>query len=326
MSPSEFKNQIEQLNQEGRAVLMSLGGANALIDIAETYGFNGLDIDLEGGSISSGDNQTAIPEALKIVKEHFADKDEYFMITMAPEFPYLRNNGAYVPYILALEGYYDFIHPQLYNQAGDGITYNGTYIAQNSDNQKYEFLIGMSEALITGSQGYVQIPADKLVLGLPANIDAATNGFVYNPQDVYDTFEDLAKQGHELKGLMTWSINWDEGKNKLGEPYNKQFSNDYKDLIYANPTESPESSDSSSSSSTNSCEDESNSTSETISSSTSNSNHESNGELSSQENSDLEDYLPETGEKNNLLLIIIGIILLATTLIFILYRKFYHKG
>lgn len=361
ISPTEFKNQVEQLNQEGRAVLMSLGGANAhislqkgqeieyanaIIDIAETYGFNGIDIDLEGSSISAGSNQTVLPEALKIVKNHFADKDEYFMITMAPEFPYLRNNGAYVPYITALEGYYDFIHPQFYNQAGDGIIYNSSYIAQNSDNQKYEFLMGMSEALINGDQGYVKIPADKLVLGLPANIDAAANGFVYNPQDVYNTFDDLSKQGHDLKGIMTWSINWDEGKNKVGESYDKQFSKDYKDLIYPKQNEMPESSDSSNTTPTNdsvdepstsSTNDESDSTSNssdtssngstngTISEPANSANHESSSEINSQENTDLENYLPETGVKNNLLLIVIGIILFSTTLIFVLYKKLYPK-
>ena len=57
-----------------------------------------------------------IPDALKIVRAHFEKEQKHFIISMAPEFPYLRTQGKYVPYITALEQEYDFIAPQLYNQ------------------------------------------------------------------------------------------------------------------------------------------------------------------------------------------------------------------
>ena len=57
---------------------------------------------------------------------------------MAPEFPYLRTNGTYLDYINALEGYYDFIAPQYYNQGGDGIWVDelNAWITQNNDAMK----------------------------------------------------------------------------------------------------------------------------------------------------------------------------------------------
>ena len=81
-----------------------------------------LDIDLEQSAITAGDNQQVIPEALKIVRDRYKKQGKHFIISMAPEFPYLRTAGGYVPYITALENEYDFIAPQLYNQAGDGLS------------------------------------------------------------------------------------------------------------------------------------------------------------------------------------------------------------
>ena len=81
-----FRQEVAQLNSQGRAVLLALGGADAHIQLVkgdeqafaneiirqvETYGFDGLDIDLEQLAITVGDNQTVIPAALKIVKDHY---------------------------------------------------------------------------------------------------------------------------------------------------------------------------------------------------------------------------------------------------------------
>ncbi|MFE8730871.1 chitinase, partial [Aeromonas hydrophila] len=78
-------------------------------------------------------NQTVIPAALRLVKDHYRTQGKNFLITMAPEFPYLTASGPYTPYLRALEGYYDWINPQFYNQGGDGIWIDGVgWIAQNN--------------------------------------------------------------------------------------------------------------------------------------------------------------------------------------------------
>ena len=104
-----FRQEVAQLNSQGRAVLLALGGADAHIQLVkgdeqafaneiirqvETYGFDGLDIDLEQLAITAGDNQTVIPAALKIVKDHYRSQGKNFIITMAPEFPYLKPGAA----------------------------------------------------------------------------------------------------------------------------------------------------------------------------------------------------------------------------------------
>ena len=248
LSEQQFIDQIDALNQQGRAVLIALGGADAhvelktgdeqafaqeIIRLTDKFGFDGLDIDLEQSAVTASDNQTVIPAALRLVKEHYQQQGKNFLITMAPEFPYLTEGGKYVPYITGLEGYYDWINPQFYNQGGDGIWVEGVgWIAQNNDALKQEFIYYISDSLSNGTRGFHKIPHDKLVFGIPSNIDAAATGFVQDPQDLYDAFDQLKAQGQALRGVMTWSVNWDMGTDKNGQAYGEQFMKDYGPFIH----------------------------------------------------------------------------------------------
>ncbi len=261
VSDAEFRRQVGVLNSQGRAVLISLGGADAhielragqeqplaneIIRLVETYGFDGLDIDLEQSAIDFAANKTVLPAALKLVKDHYAGQGKHFIISMAPEFPYLTTTGKYVGYLQALEGYYDFIAPQFYNQGGDGVWVpeanngNGAWIAQNNDALKEDFLYYLTESLVTGTRGFTKIPADKFVIGLPANIDAAATGYVIDKNVVGNAMKRLAVKGHPIKGLMTWSVNWDNGTSKDRVPYNWEFSRRYGPLINGAGAASPE--------------------------------------------------------------------------------------
>ncbi|MDP9710891.1 UNVERIFIED_ORG: chitinase [Pseudomonas fluorescens] len=257
VSDAEFRRQVGVLNSQGRAVLISLGGADAhielragqeqplaneIIRLVETYGFDGLDIDLEQSAIDFAANKTVLPAALKLVKDHYAGQGKHFIISMAPEFPYLTASGKYVGYLQALEGYYDFIAPQFYNQGGDGVWVpeanngNGAWIAQNNDAMKEDFLYYLTESLVTGTRGFTKIPADKFVIGLPANVDAAATGYVIDKTVVGNAMKRLAVKGHPIKGLMTWSVNWDNGTSKDRVPYNWEFSRRYGPLIHGVPS------------------------------------------------------------------------------------------
>ncbi|MGF1687075.1 DUF5011 domain-containing protein [Photobacterium japonica] len=249
LSEQAFINEIAELNQQGRAVLIALGGADAhvelkngdeqafadeIIRVTDHYGFDGLDIDLEQAAVTAADNQTVIPAALRMVKDHYKAQGKNFLITMAPEFPYLTTGGKYVPYLNNLEGYYDWINPQFYNQGGDGIWVDeeNAWITQNSDEMKEKFIYYISDSLANGTRGFTKIPHDKLVFGIPTSIDAAASGFVKEPQDLYNAFNRLTSQGQPLRGVMTWSVNWDMGTNAAGQAYNEQFINDYGPFIH----------------------------------------------------------------------------------------------
>ncbi len=221
VSDAEFRRQVGVLNSQGRAVLISLGGADAhielrsgqeqplaneIIRLVETYGFDGLDIDLEQSAIDFAANKTVLPAALKLVKDHYAGQGKHFIISMAPEFPYLTSTGKYVGYLQALEGYYDFIAPQFYNQGGDGVWVPeanngaGAWIAQNNDALKEDFLYYLTESLVTGTRGFTRIPADKFVIGLPANVDAAATGYVIDKTVVGNVAQASGNQGASDQG------------------------------------------------------------------------------------------------------------------------------
>lgn len=256
LSEQQFINQIAELNNQGRSVLIALGGADAhvelqagdeqpfadeIIRLTDYYGFDGLDIDLEQAAVTAADNQTVIPAALRIVKDHYKAQGKNFLITMAPEFPYLIDSGKYVPYLENLEGYYDWINPQFYNQGGDGIWIDGIgWIGQNNDALKEEFIYYISDSLVNGTRGFHKIPHSRLVFGIPTSNDAAATGFVKDPQDLYNAFKRLESQGQGLRGVMTWSINWDMGTDASGNAYNEQFIKDYGPFIHSNsPTPPP---------------------------------------------------------------------------------------
>lgn len=248
---AEFRAEIAKLNAEGKTVLIALGGADAhieltkaqendfvneIIRLVDTYGFDGLDIDLEQAAIDAADNSTVIPSALRKVKAHYREQGKNFMITMAPEFPYLTTTGKYAPYINGLEGDYDYINPQYYNQGGDGFWDTGLnmWVSQSNDEKKEDFLYGLTLRLVTGADNFIKIPADKFVIGLPANDDAAATGYVKDPKNVENALKRLKDSGNEIKGLMTWSVNWDAGTSASGVNYNNSFVNTYAPMLFGN--------------------------------------------------------------------------------------------
>jgi len=222
-----FINSIKKLRQEGRDVLVSIGGAspeiaitqeeksafkNELLAALEKYGFNGVNIDLEGESVKAADNQTIIPEVLREIKDYYRSQGKDLVITMSPEFVDLRGaEASYRSYITDLDGYYNLIFPQYYNQGEDGIwsdTLN-KYLSQKDDNVKADFLYELTHAIVTGTNDFIKIPHEKFAIGLPASPDAAQNGYVKNPEDVEKALRHLASEGFAIRGLMTWSINHD---------------------------------------------------------------------------------------------------------------------
>ena len=221
---------------------------NSMKAIIDEYGFDGLDVDFEGHSLflNQGDADFRNPTtpvivnligALRDLTNHYGDK---FMLTMAPETFFVQlghsyyggtclgcdtRAGAYLPVIYAMRDQLDWLQVQNYN-SGPITGLDGAYHTMGGA----DFHIAMIDMLLTGFKvagtnlTFPALRQDQVLIGLPANVNAG-GGFT-SVADVHTAMNCLIKlqgcttyQPHtttgwrDLRGLMTWSINWDKFNN-----------------------------------------------------------------------------------------------------------------
>ncbi|WUQ09545.1 glycoside hydrolase family 18 protein [Streptomyces sp. NBC_00250] len=223
--------------------------------IIDEYGLDGLDIDFEGHSLSlqTGDTDFRNPTSpvivnlIQAVKTLKAKYGQNFVLTMAPETFFVQlgyqyygsgpwggqdpRAGAYLPVIHALRDDLTLLHVQDYN-SGSIMGLDNQYHSMGGA----DFHIAMTDMLLTGfpvagntDRVFPALRPDQVAIGLPASTQAG-NGHTA-PAEVGKALDCLTKktncgtyQTHgtwpALRGLMTWSINWDR--------YNQwQFSNNF---------------------------------------------------------------------------------------------------
>ncbi|MFD3541349.1 chitinase [Streptomyces sp. NPDC058662] len=212
--------------------------------IIDEYGLDGLDIDFEGHSLSlaTGDTDFRAPTtpvvvnliaALKTLKARYGPD---FVLTMAPETFFVQMGyqfygsgpwggqdpraGAYLPVIHALRDDLTLLHVQDYN-SGPIMGLDNQYHSMGGA----DFHIAMTDMLLTGfpvagntARVFPPLRPEQVAIGLPATTNAG-NGHT-PPAEVNKALDCLTKktgcgtyQTHgtwpALRGLMTWSINWD---------------------------------------------------------------------------------------------------------------------
>ena len=219
----QFIQDIKDLKSKGQHVIISVGGANGRITIdseeaadkfastlskiIKKFGFEGVDIDLEGAAVSG---TTYIARGLRKVHNEFGDD---FIITMAPETYYMHKGdglmGAYYRLAMEIKDILTICYPQFYNAGGD--------IGYNNFNARYP-----SQSFITSlATMYIEngLRPDQLAIGVPAMSSAAGSGYISTDKLkavinslVYKKSLDGFTPPHKyqtLRGVMTWSINWD---------------------------------------------------------------------------------------------------------------------
>lgn len=208
-------------------------------DIIAKYGFDGLDLDMENNlTITSQDDyrNPVTPQivnviaGVKAIKARFGDK---FILTMAPEVNYVQGGhgfyggtwGGYLPIIHGLREHLNMLHVQHYNTGSIGAT-DGKQYSQGT----VDFQVAMTDMLLTGfnlggdvNKPFPALRPDQVGFGLPATTSAAGGGYL----SIADTHKALdclmklqncgsykpAKAQPDLRGIMTWSINWDSKQN-----------------------------------------------------------------------------------------------------------------
>ncbi|MFI8519980.1 chitinase [Streptomyces sp. NPDC085481] len=217
----------------GATILMSIGGAAAGIDLSsravadrfvetivpilKTYNFDGIDIDIETGLVGSGSIgtlSTSQANLVHIIDGVLARMPAGFGLTMAPETAYVTGGsvaygsiwGAYLPIVkkYADNGRLWWLNMQYYNGSMygcSGDSYSAGTVAG---------FVAQTDCLNRGLviQGTtIRVPYDKQVPGLPAQPGAG--GGYMAPSAVAQAWNHY---GGALKGLMTWSANWDGSK------------------------------------------------------------------------------------------------------------------
>jgi chitinase len=216
----------------GATILMSIGGAAAGIDLSsstvadkfvstivpilKTYNFDGIDIDIETGLTGSGSISTLSASQAnleRIIDGVLAQMPSNFGLTMAPETAYVTGGsvtygsiwGAYLPIIKKYvdNGRLWWLNMQYYNGSMYGCS-GDSYSAGTVQGFVVQTNCLNSGLTIQGTT--IKVPYDKQVPGLPAQ-PGAGGGYMST-----SLVSQAWGQETSLKGLMTWSINWDGSK------------------------------------------------------------------------------------------------------------------
>ncbi|WP_420710920.1 chitinase [Streptomyces sp. NRRL F-2580] len=234
--------------QNGQVQLATTAARDTFVSsvskIIDEYGLDGLDIDFEGHSLSlaTGDTDFRAPTTpvvvnlISAVKTLKAKYGPGFVLTMAPETFFVQlgyqyygsgpwggqdpRAGAYLPVIHALRDDLTLLHVQDYN-SGPVMGLDNQYHSMGGA----DFHIAMTDMLLTGfpvagntARVFPALRPDQVAIGLPATTNAG-NGHT-PPAEVNKALNCLTRktdcgsyQTHgtwpALRGLMTWSINWD---------------------------------------------------------------------------------------------------------------------
>jgi chitinase len=270
-----FKQDVAILQNAGIPVLVSIGGQNGhvelsnetekdtyvqgIIAIVEEYGFDGIDIDYEGGSMTIFNGPAnsieyadiTDPElkygidAIRDIQAHFGDG---FIITAAPELAYVQEGrraypagSQFVPFLHNIRDILSYLHVQYYNF---GSSVWGALDDQVYDKGEADLVVAMTDMLIAGfpvgsTAFFPGLRPDQVAFGLPCS-PSAGNGYM-TTNEVIKALDYLIRgnraQGMnytlrgpgapwpDLRGIMTWSINWDATTDGGTAPY--EFSDTY---------------------------------------------------------------------------------------------------
>ncbi|MEU8317807.1 glycosyl hydrolase family 18 protein [Nonomuraea sp. NPDC048881] len=220
---AQFKADVQALHQRGKKVILSVGGeagrvqvssgaaatkfADTVYALMQSYGFDGVDIDLENGL-----NATYMGQALRSLR---AKAGSGLIIMMAPQTIDMQSTGMeYFKLALNIKDILTVVNMQYYNSGSMlGCDQSAAY-SQGTVN----FMTAL--ACIQLENG---LRPDQVALGLPAGPGAAGGGVV-SPSLVNQALDCLAKRTScgsfvppraypDIRGAMTWSINWDASNN-----------------------------------------------------------------------------------------------------------------
>jgi chitinase len=215
---AQFKADIKAKQAAGKKVIISIGGqngtvsvsdsasatnfANSVYSLMQTYGFDGVDIDLENGV-----NPTYMAQALRSLS---AKAGSGLIITMAPQTIDMQSTGmAYFQLALNIKDILTVVNTQYYN-SGSMNGCDGKVYSEGSE----DFITALACIQLEGG-----LSPSQVGIGVPASTSGAGSGYV--SPTVVDNALDCLTRGTNcgsfkppttwptLRGAMDWSTNWD---------------------------------------------------------------------------------------------------------------------
>jgi chitinase len=269
---SQFKSDIRSIQETGRKVILSVGGANGSLAFSDLraqdnfansisallreFGFDGVDINLEGKVCLDPDDTdlkypispsiTFLIGAIRKIRANFGAD---FILSLAPETigvqagyrQYCGLRGAYLPVIESLRDILTYVQIQHYNSGALTALDDRTYSPGTAD-----FHVAMAEMLLQGfpvhgkgNRFFAPLRPDQLAIGLPASANITEDGYT-PPDEIGKALAYLSEgKGFDgaytlrnasgypcLRGVMTWSINWDAATNFQFSRTTRAFLND----------------------------------------------------------------------------------------------------
>ncbi|WP_106766645.1 chitinase [Paenibacillus faecalis] len=219
---TELKSDIQAKRAQGKKVIISIGGelgnidlnnpspnvtnfVNSMYGIITEFGLDGVDIDLEHGL-----HVNNLTNAIRQLKQKVGND---FVLTMAPQTIDMQSpNTSYIQLYNNLRDITTVVNVQYYN-SGCMLGLDGKCYTQGS----VDFLTALSDLTLQW------ISPSQLGLGVPATPSAAGGGYV-SPTVVNNALNCLATGNScgsykpvakypDIRGAMTWSINWDGTTN-----------------------------------------------------------------------------------------------------------------
>lgn len=219
---ADLMNDIQAKRAQGKKVIISIGGekgninlssaspnvtnfVNSIYNIITQFGLDGLDIDLENGM-----NVANLTNAVRQLQQKVGPD---FILTMAPQTIDMQSSGtAYMQLYNNLKDITTVINVQYYN-SGCMLGRDGKCYGQGT----IDFLTALSDLSLQW------VAPSQLGIGTPATTAAAGGGYVA-PSVVSNALNCLATGNGcgnykpvakypDIRGAMTWSINWDKTSN-----------------------------------------------------------------------------------------------------------------
>jgi len=211
------KADIAAAHQRNQKVIISVGGQNGAISVSDaasaanfansvhslmtTFGFDGVDIDLENG---------VSPSVMASALQQLSSMSPGLIITLAPQTIDVQSTGgSYFELALDIQSILTIMNTQYYN-SGTMLGCDQNVYAEGAEN----FFTALACIQLQSA-----LRPDQIGLGAPASANAAGSGVVA-PSVVVDSLDCLTMGTNcgtfkppatwpTLRGAMTWSINWD---------------------------------------------------------------------------------------------------------------------